>query len=168
MRNSAAICGFVSNNDVSSCTFDTDSVDIISDTGASAAFTYCLQDFIDFTPMEDCVKGLATLKIRGKGTVHYNVVNDQGDLVSMIIRNCYYVPEMDMRLISPQQLAQQSSKRCSHALNDRTFHLRWNGNTKTIPLCKRNNLPILHTASGTALAGHIASYMHCDSSLFCL
>jgi hypothetical protein len=168
MHNSAAICGFVSNNDVSSCTFDTDSVDIIIDTGASAAFTYCLQDFIDFTPMEDCVKGLATLKIRGKGTVHYNVVNDQGDLVSMIIRNCYYVPEMDMRLISPQQLAQQSSKRCSHALNDRTFHLRWNGNTKTIPLCKRNNLPILHTASGTALAGHIASYMHCDSSLFCL
>jgi len=161
---SALLCAFVGSSTNDSYSFDTDSLELIIDTGASAAFTFCKQDFIEFQPLTDSVKGLATLKIQGVGTVQYNIKNDQGKTVSMIIRNCYYVPEMDIRLISPQQLAQQSKKKCEHSFNDKVFHLRWNGHTKTVPFSKKNNLPTLYTSPGTALAANIAHHMDTHSA----
>lgn len=103
-EHNAKLCAFISQDRNVECPFDTDSFLIIVDTGASAAFTFCKQDFITFTPLMDKVKGLATLKIAGEGTVQYKVKNDQGKTVNLIIENSYYVPEMDICLLSPQQL----------------------------------------------------------------
>lgn len=163
------LCAFISEDRNIECTFDTDSFRIIVDTGASAAFTFCKQDFISFTPLADKVKGLATLKIAGVGTVQYRVKNDQGETVNLTIDNCYYVPEMDIRLISPQQLTKQSTTPCMQSFDDKVFHLRWNGNTKTIPISKANNLPILHTAPGVSIACALAEAFHeWDPTLHCL
>lgn len=165
----ALLCAFISQDQNIECNFDTDSFRIVVDTGASAAFTFCKQDFISFTPLSDKVKGLATLQIAGVGTVQYKVKNDQGDIVNLIIENCYYVPEMDKRLLSPQQLTKQSTVKCAQSFDDKVFHLRWNGNTKTIPISKANNLPILHTAPGVSIACALAEAFHgWDPHLLCL
>ena len=163
------LCAFISEDKNVECTFDTDSFRIIVDTGASAAFTFCKQDFISFTPLESKVKGLATLSIQGVGTVQYKVKNDQGQLVTLTIKRAYYVPEMDIRLLSPQQLTKQSSVKCEQSFNDKVFHLRWNGNTKTILISKSNNLPILHTAPGVSIACALATaFREHDPNLMCL
>lgn len=168
-NHNALLCAFISEDRNVECSFDTDSFRIVIDTGASAAFTFCKQDFITFTPLNDKVKGLATLKIAGVGTVQYRVKNDQGETVNLIIENCYYVPEMDICLISPQQLTKQSTTPCAQSFDDKVFHLRWNGNTKTIPISKTNNLPILHTAPGVTIACALAEAFHkWDPDLLCL
>lgn len=142
------LCAFISEDRNIECAFDTDSFHIIVDTGASAAFTLCKQDIISFTPMNKKVKGLATLQVAGVGTVQYRVKNDQGETINLIIDNCYYVPEMDIHLICPQQLTKQITMPCVQSFDDKVFHLHWNGNTKMIPISKANNLPILYTAPG--------------------
>ena len=153
------VCAFIGDNNPQSISFDTDTLRIIIDTGASAAFTFCKQDFITFTPYNENVNGLGTLEIEGIGTVCYAVRDDQGKLVTIEIRDCYYVPNMNFRLISPQQLCAQSTKKCMHSMNDKVFHLRWNGHTKTVPFASTNNLPIMTTAPGTSLVSALASHM---------
>ena len=67
--------------------FDTDSSPIIVDSGASAAFSHCLQDFTEFKPITSYVRGLGTLTIKGIGTVQYNVIDDKGIHTTILIRN---------------------------------------------------------------------------------
>ena len=90
--------------------FDTDSCTLILDTGASACFTYCMNDFISFTPLKSKVQGLGTLNIHGVGTVQYPIINDKGHKVMLTIKNAYYVPAIQTRLISPQQICKATPK----------------------------------------------------------
>ena len=53
--------------------FDTDYHQVIINTGATAAFSPCLQDFTEFMPMDSSVQGLSTLKIKGIGTIEYKI-----------------------------------------------------------------------------------------------
>ncbi|GFH58525.1 hypothetical protein CTEN210_15001 [Chaetoceros tenuissimus] len=63
----------------------------------------------------------------------------------------------------------KSTVKCTQSFDDKVFHLRWNGNTKTIPISKANNLPILHTAPGVSIACALAEAFHnWDPSLHCL
>ena len=153
------VCAYIGDNNPQSISFDTDTLRIIIDTGASSAFTFCKQDFITFTPYNEKVNGLGTLEIEGIGTVRYVVKDDQGKLVTIEIKDCYYVPNMNFRLISPQQLCAQSTKKCMHTMNDKVFHLRWNGHTKTVPFASTNNLPIMTTAPGTSLVSALTSHL---------
>ena len=40
------------------------------------------------------------LQIKVMGTVQYQVIIDQGKLISLTIDNCYYVPDLHMHLLS--------------------------------------------------------------------
>ena len=155
------LCAFTSNNSNSIFRFDTDSFAIIVDTGASAAFTHCLQDFSSFTPYTSKVAGLGTLNIKGIGTVEYPIINDKGDRVILKIKNAYYVPALNSRLVSPQQICEQSTLPCLFEGNQDHFKLRWERHSKTLSYDKTNNLPTLYTASGmsvgTTLAAQLAS-----------
>lgn len=162
------VCALIGDSNPTEISFDTDTLRIIIDTGASSAFTFCKQDFISFTPLYETVNGLGSLEIEGIGTVRYIVKDDQGNLTTIEIRDCYYVPNMNFRLLSPQQLCAQSTKKCLHTMNDKVFHLRWNGHTKTVPFSSANNLPVMTTAPGTSLVSAIASKLNKPTkNIFC-
>lgn len=145
---------FVTSTKSQIASFDTDSVDIICDTGACAGFTHCMSDYISFRPANGSVKGLGKHSIKGIGVVKYNIINDKGDLVTLTIRDVYFVPTLTKRLLSPQQVAAQHKKNglSQYVGDDNVFKLYWNSNVKSINLSKNNNLPILQTAPGNEKA----------------
>ena len=56
---------------------------------------------------------------------------------------------MDVRLISLQQIAQQSDdKSAGGDVRSDACYLRWNGLLKTVPYQTGSNLPILYTLPG--------------------
>lgn len=147
-NNSAYFSAFTSATKSWKVTFDTDSFYIICDTGASVAFTFCMNDFISFKEIDEKVEGLGTLKIKGVGSIQYNILTDDGRLAPLVIRKAYYVPDLKMRLVSPQQICEESHLPVSCDLNAHWFRLRWESHTKTIPYNKATNLPIMETAPG--------------------
>ena len=151
-------CAFSTTTSTSAFPFDSDSVAIIVDTGASAAFTYCLDDFISFTPIRANVNGLGRMTINGVGTIRYQIVTDKGTTETLEIHGAYYVPQLKVRLLSPQQVCRQSSRRCMYEGNDDYFKLRWNGHCKTIQYSKDTNLAMLYTAPGSAVAKNLVAH----------
>ena len=159
---------FSSSSSTEVVAFDTDLQNIIIDSGATAAFTHCLQDFTSFTPMDSALQGLGTLKIKGIGTVEYLIFTNKNVLTKLTIHGAYYVPSLNTHLLSPQQVCQQY--RSVYEGGTIFFKLRWKEYCKTIPITKQNNLPILHTASGNTLAqnvhSHICKAAHSDVLAF--
>lgn len=151
---SANLCAFISAPNNNNASFDSDSVKIILDTGASAGFTHCLGDFISFRSIKGEVSGLGKHQIHGIGTVKYDITNDKGIKQSLTVKDVFYVPTIKERLLSPQQIAQQYSKSgvSCYVGDGNCFQLYWGNNCKTISLNKSNNLPIMHTAPGTSNA----------------
>ena len=128
--------------------FDSDSIEIILDSGCSFTISNCKLDFINLRKSDGSVEGLGIHKIKGRGTVKYTVLDDNEDKINIIIENTLYVPSLQTRLLSIQQLAKQSEDNLAgaHILSD-ALHLRWDYHTKTIPYHSANNLPILFTVS---------------------
>ena len=83
--------------------FDTDSKPILVDTGASFSLSPCRDDFINYKKCESEVSGLGKVKIIGKGTLHWPIVTDERKTVTLTVHNCYHVPEIPVRLFSPQK-----------------------------------------------------------------
>ena len=56
----------------------------------------------------------------------YTVIDNKGEQVNIIINDALYVPTLNTRLLSLQQLAQQSDDRWAggNVLGD-ALHLRW-------------------------------------------
>ena len=149
---------FQTANRVENATFDTDSVSIILDSGASAGFTHCLQDFVSFSPLSSTVRGLGRLEIKGIGTVKYKIVTNKGILTTLSIDNVYYVPELQTRLLSPQQLCSQYNTVGEFGSNFMT--IRWDNHVKTCYTRKASNLPVLDTAPGSEIAQTIYNAVH--------
>jgi hypothetical protein len=82
-----------------------DAFPVVVDSGASAWSTFCMANFLPGTFVEltdKCMKGIAkSLPILGKGMVRYEVVADNGSTVQ-IESWCYYIPDLPIRLMSPQ------------------------------------------------------------------
>ena len=91
--------------------------------------------------MKGKVEGLGVHNIVGTGTVKYTVLDDNGDKVNLLIKNAIHVPTMDVRLISLQQIAQQS-KDCKAGGDIRADACYLLG----------SNLPILYTLPGIKIA----------------
>ena len=68
-NNTAFFCAFTSENSSNTIAFDTNSFAIVLDTGATSAFTHCMNDFTSFTPFVSRVEGLGSLSIQGIGTI---------------------------------------------------------------------------------------------------
>jgi hypothetical protein len=85
----------------------------------------------------------------GHGTVHYSFHNEAGDIQTIIIEQCLYVPHCTARLLCPRQLSIASNTHKdgffaggAHGL------LTYEGQTTTIQYDSLSALPILYTASG--------------------
>lgn len=57
--------------------------------------------------MTSYIRGLGTLKIKGIGTIEYDVIDDKGNHTTLTIHNAYYVSDLKIRLLSPQQVCSQ-------------------------------------------------------------
>ena len=108
------------------------------------------------------VEGLGIHKIRGTGTLKYTVLDKNGDKVNLLIKNAMHVPTMDARLISIQQIDQQSEDPLAGGdVRAEAYYLRWNGLLKRVPYQIGSNLPILYTLPGGKIAKtYIANHTH--------
>jgi len=146
-------CAHVSYRHKGTVYFDSDAVEAILDTGCSTTISFELNDFIDYKPMKGKVEGLGVHNIVGTGTIKYTVLDDNGDKVNLLIKNAIHVPTMDVRLISLQQIAQQSDDcKAGGDIRADACYLRWNGLLKTVPYQAGSNLPILYTLPGGKIA----------------
>jgi hypothetical protein len=118
--------------------FDTDSYTILVDNCCSRSITNSLKDYID-PPTDTTIKikgcnGVST-KPTKVGTVQWSWEDDTGKSHTFNIKDTYYSPEAETRLLSPQHWATALGKgRDTHCM---TYHdaiiLKWGQNKKTIP-----------------------------------
>ena len=155
-------CAHVSYRHKGTVKFDSDAVEAILDSGCSTSISFEENDFINYKPMAGKVEGLGIHKIRGTGTLKYTVLDDNGDKVNLLIKDAIHVPTMDVRLISIQQIAQQSKDPLAGGdVRADACYLRWNGLLKTVPYQTGSNLPILYTLPGGKIAQtYIAKHTH--------
>ena len=88
--------------------YDTDSFNIGIDNHASYCITNSLHDFIDTpTRVKVCVRGIkGNIKSLMQGTILWRILDDDGVQHELRIPNSYYAPDLPIRLLSPQHLAQ--------------------------------------------------------------
>ena len=155
-------CAHVSYRHRGTVNFDSDAVEAILDSGCSTSISFERNDFIDYKPMNGKVEGLGVHNIVGTGTIKYTVLDDDGNSVNLLIKNAIHVPTMDVRLISLQQIAQQSDdKSAGGDVRADACYLRWNGLLKTVPYQTGSNLPILYTIPGGSIANaYITKHSH--------
>jgi hypothetical protein len=90
---------------------------IIADTGCTMASSFDPLDFegpiIPIYPVTRMqgIERAATVEIRGRGTIQWTVIDDSG--TSRVIRTPgYYVPDMHVRLLSPQAYMREPGSSC--------------------------------------------------------
>lgn len=137
--------------------YDTDSFNIGIDNHASYCITNSLKDFID-TPkrVKVCVRGIkGNIKSLLQGTILWSVLDDDGVQHELRIPNSYYAPDIPIRLLSPQHLAQvlapsetvDGGTICS-TLQDRV-ELQWfNRQHKLTVLLNQANVAVFRSAPG--------------------
>jgi len=88
--------------------FDSDSVPVTLDTGASYTMTNDDNDFVPGTvrDVKVNIKGLGNTVARQIGTVRWRFLDDKGVAHSFLITDVLHVPDLDQRLLSPQHLTQ--------------------------------------------------------------
>jgi len=140
--------------------FDSDSFLIGIDNHSSKCISPKLSDFIHpIKPSNGVLKGISgKLSVYGTGTVVWKVLDDDGVKHSIQVKDCLYVPEAPMRLLSPQQWSQQMYKSTGnksgtwYATYSDKCMLHWNSNSlhKTILLDSQSNVAIMRSAPGFA------------------
>ena len=141
--------------------FDSDAESIGIDNRCSACLSHKIEDFIG-TPRESkrTIKGYGGTKISNvmTGTIKWKWLDDNGGIHEFKIPNSYYVPEGNVRLISPQHWAQsqrnQFGKNLKYGCD--TQHdkmvLYWNNETSdnrlTVPISDTNNVATFELAPG--------------------
>ena len=150
--------------------FDTDSVPIVVDTGASESISMHRDDFVHYEPVKNVnVRGIASgLQVQGVGTIRWVVKNDQGETTEMFCHNALHIPKCPVRLLSPQRLADTSDDEYSGFFILKKFSIiRWDNQTMIVDYNRQNNLPMFTTAEGsskyaTYLAGGHHTEYNCD------
>ena len=131
-------------------------VKLVLDSGASVTLTPNRNDFCTYQRMKGQVKGLGTMRIVGKGTVKYTVRSITGTPVTLLITNVYHVPDLPIRLVSPQQLVRQYKKRynlpAECVIRPDSTKLLLNNNIFKINYDAKSNLPIWKTVPGAVKA----------------
>ena len=86
----------------------------------------------------------------------------------MLVSNTYHIPDIPVRLLCPQQVAQQSRDPLAGGCATKTdFLLAWDYNCKTINYDKHNNLHVLYiTPGGTNASSYLAKSMEPFPSLY--
>ena len=139
--------------------FDTDSIRIAVDTGASRTISSHSTDFEgEITPTKRTIDGIASgLEATGIGTIHWTTQDDQGRVHVVRIPNSLYVPASPIRILSPQHWAQEMDDNYPKrrgtwcATYDNGCELFWQQNkyVKTVKHDSRSNVPIMTANHGT-------------------
>ena len=87
-------------------------IEFIGDSGASATFTYSLDDFIEYQKLDRSLEARTAnkgvpLKILGKGTVLLHHKVEKGKSVIIWLNPVYYIPGLSIRLLSIGEWLQQ-------------------------------------------------------------
>ena len=135
-----------------------DEVTLIFDSGASCTISPSESDFLgEIKKVQNTkISGIANgLEIEGTGTVEYMLTDDSGNDVRIRIENALYVPQCPVRLICPQQLADQTGDPDDglHLSGSRAT-LHHNGQTLTIQYDARSNLPCTIANPGVTRYAH--------------
>ena len=157
----AYISAYVNGVSADVISFDTDAKEAICDTGCSRTLTFDLNDFISYKPSSGEVEGSGKHNIVGVGTVKYTVVTDSGNTTDIIIHDVIYVPTLNVRLLSIQQLCQQTLELKTEAVVGPThLILRWGKHVKSVPYNGTSNFPVLCTVPGAQRAtAHISKHL---------
>ena len=88
--------------------FDTDSIPVGADVCASATMSKHKHLFRDLTWRERSSKGVGSkVRVEAKGILHLNLLDDKGEIHTFKIPDFYFVPELELTLLCPQQWAKQ-------------------------------------------------------------
>lgn len=139
--------------------FDTDSEPVGIDNQCSGCITHVRSNIPgDVVECKRAIKGFGGTQTFNiwSGTIHWKWDDDNGVTHTMIIPNSYYVPNGQLRLLSPQHWAQQrtgNDKRggAGERMDATEVILYWNNkqNTKTVPLdVTGNNVATFNLAAG--------------------
>jgi hypothetical protein len=129
--------------------FDTDSYPIAVDNCASYTMTNDESDFID-TPVtvQKSILGIGSTKALKQGTVRWSIQDDQGAVDYFTIPNTFYVPDLPIRLLSPQHWSQANDHLDAHSDTDaHRITLEWGNHIKTIPL-NTSNVGVFRSTTG--------------------
>jgi hypothetical protein len=126
-----------------------DALPIIADSGCTMASSFDPLDFEgDIIPMASgtSMQGIGTaVTIAGRGTIKWTVIDDSG--TSRVIRTPgYYVPDMQVRLFSPQAYMHDPTSSCTEfRINVPAATLSWSYglHTLTIPYDDATTLPFM-------------------------
>lgn len=119
---------------------------------------------LPFIPSNNSVlSGIASgLHIEGKGTICWNILNDDGDTIELHIHDSLYVPSLPMNLLSPQNICQQTKNPDDgFIIGISTGLLCFANHQRTIYYHPKNNLPFF--TSSTPSAGSSSSTLHSNS-----
>ena len=118
-------CAHVSYRHKCTVKFDSDAVEFILDTGCYTSISFTLNGFIDYKPMKCKVEVLGIHDIVGTGTLKYTLLDGNDDKVTILIENAIHVHTIYVRLISLQQIDQQSDdKSAGGDIRAEAYHLR--------------------------------------------
>ena len=141
-------------------TLDSDSFTLAVDNCASCCMTNSIKDFHSYhrIPRKREITGLGQCSSDIIGTVRWTIENDDDKPHTFEIRDCLYVPELQVRLLSPQHWSQQLKEQgiYAHADTDadRTL-LEWGDNRRTINLDPASNVSFIRTASSYDKANRV-------------
>ena len=149
---------FVFNNsdvDPGPVRFDTDSIPVGADVCASATVCPHKHMFTDLEPVDGMtLKGVGgRIHVAAKGTLHLTFEDDKGETQCFQIADSYYVPDLKMTLLCPQQWAKQREQEfgmddgAQFVTKGNYARFEWDKayHTITVPMDATSNLPILNT-----------------------
>ena len=151
--------------------FDSDSYLIALDTGASGCMSNYENDFVPGTlvKVKKDITGLGTVTAVMMGTLKWAFEDDDGTVDEFKIPESYYVPNLPVRLLSPQHWAQTNPNRGAHSdCNGERVTMEWDGKIRHVPLSKAN-IGFIRSAPGyrqsrpivTALNATLPEELYC-------
>ena len=150
---------------------------VMLDTGATRAVTFEKKDFVSYNRKDESkvLKGIAKgLNIVGEGVIQYQFQADDGSDIVLNIK-AYHVPDMPMRLISPQDmrtikgnplkfstLTPHCRRQGFARLEVKPDQLNWDDmppiQTKKVNLSSRDNLPWLQVRTPQSMEETISCF----------
>jgi hypothetical protein len=127
-------------------------VPLILDTGASITISPFKSDFVSkIRPVQKVkIQGIASgLDVEGMGDISYSFYNDDGQLQTLYLTKCLYVPKCSVHLLCPRQIGATTNNPADgfNACSDNPI-LTVDGKQTTVQYDSLSKLPVLFTASG--------------------
>jgi hypothetical protein len=126
---------------------------ICIDTGASASISNDKRDFITFNSITNqTTSGIGSgLNVEGCGTILWTITDDEGNKIKLYISDSFFVPNIPICLLCPQQVAKQTNNPSDGFTAGGSFGtLQYDGFVHTIHYNGRNGLPLIFATQATS------------------